>query len=946
MNRKKLCKAVLAGILCLGLAVSGMLPGAVLTSAAAENSQTVSARMPFRDMTAEEIVSEMGTGWNLGNTMDGHTGFTPGETVWQNVETTQELIKAVHDMGFNTVRVPVTWGTMIDDKNGYAIDEKWMSRVQDIVDYAVNMNMYVIINIHHDGAEQTGWLRVGASDPAPVKEKFEAVWRHIAERFKDYDEHLIFESMNEVTGEGSRLAEDTAVINELNQIFVDTVRGTGSNNAYRWLSVPGRYTNIQNTTNPEVGFALPKDTAENRLFVSVHYYDWHFGLLETTQTTSYSYDSAKALQSDFKKLQESFTSKGIPVILGEYGAVNKNNTAERAYHMEIVNRLCQQTGVVPCYWDQGWYDLGMTPDYSFALVDRTTGEQIYPEIIAAIMRGMYLPGKEDLSDIVLNPEIHTQNIPPQGDTIYYSAGKIGTAARLGISAVDKSASNMVIVWKSSDETVAAVNAVADDEIWSAAIHYTGIGNAVISACTLDGTVIREIPVKVEADYQAAYDNPVTDITAEQDSYVMTEGQSLYLNAAIAPEASTAFLTYRSSDTEILTVSKIGKVTAKKSGSAYVIITASDGFSKVVPVTVEQGEAVAQISLALNIYYNDSGNNFFSNVTGEAISVREDGQYTLSFDCARDLPAEAVQAGVKGLSNMTAVYIKDDSVTRGKSKKSPLVSCDILYDSIVVDGQEFKVLMTEPKSALKSSGIFDTNDPLNSWDGSVIEEVNVSNHVLNFAGIENPQHIEVTFTLSNLVFEEGAAQAGQPVTAESLEADGNTSVTQSGREPVELTVKLNPAGAGKVTFVSSDSKVLVVDNTGILPEGGTVTVPVECRLGGTAEVTAYTDNGISTVFTVTSSGITLEEALNTQSALSGEDGAENGQGKETADKGSAGKENADGKVSEKEAAGTAKAGNNGVVRTVFLIVGGIFLAVAAFFIAMKAAGGNGKEDKKK
>ncbi|MBQ7775776.1 MAG: glycoside hydrolase family 5 protein, partial [Lachnospiraceae bacterium] len=252
MKAKRFFSKALAGVLTVGLLFSNVnvpVEAAVVEGTGA--TQTVSAQMPFRELTADEMVAEMGTGWNLGNTMDGHTGFTPNETLWQNVETTQELIKAVHDAGFNTVRIPVTWGTMIDDANGYAIDDKWMSRVQDIVDYCINMNMYVIINIHHDGAEQSGWLRVGAEDLAPVKEKYAAVWTHIAERFKDYDEHLIFESMNEVVGPEDTIegiVKDTQVIMELNQIFVDSVRATGSNNAVRWLSVPGRYTNITNMT--------------------------------------------------------------------------------------------------------------------------------------------------------------------------------------------------------------------------------------------------------------------------------------------------------------------------------------------------------------------------------------------------------------------------------------------------------------------------------------------------------------------------------------------------------------------------------------------------------------------------------------------------------------------------------------------------------------------------
>ena len=142
---------------------------------ATENKQAVSSQLPCKVLTADEMVSEMGTGWNLGNTMDGHNGFTPNETLWQNVETTQEFIKVLHDTGFNNIRIPITWGTMIDDSNDYKIDEKWMSRVQDIVDYAIHMNMYVLINVHHDGAAQSVWLRLASDDSDFVIEKFEAV---------------------------------------------------------------------------------------------------------------------------------------------------------------------------------------------------------------------------------------------------------------------------------------------------------------------------------------------------------------------------------------------------------------------------------------------------------------------------------------------------------------------------------------------------------------------------------------------------------------------------------------------------------------------------------------------------------------------------------------------------------------------------------------------------
>lgn len=913
MKRKNQLKQLFAG-LCAGVLLFTGLPA--LSLSAAENTQTVSSQMPFRELRADEMVREMGNGWNLGNTMDGHTGFTPSETLWQNVETTQGLMKALHDLGFNTVRVPVTWGTMIDDENNYQIDEAWMSRVQDIVDYCVNMNMYVIINVHHDGAEQAGWLHIAAEDLDPIKEKYAAVWKQIAERFKDYDEHVIFESMNEVTGPGNNVAQDTAIICEFNQIFVDTVRATGSNNAYRWLSVPGRYTNIENTTNPKNGFKLPEDTVENRLFVAVHYYDWSFGLNENDlKTTDFTDQNVVQLWMDFQKLIDTFTSQGIPVILGEYGAINKNNTENRAYHMEVVTRMCQHAGVVPCYWDQGWYDLSLEPDLSFALIDRETYEQVYPEIISAMMRGLFLSGPGDFSDIERNPVI--KEITDLGSYEGTFLLHMGEVERIDLSdRVDKLAFNDVILWKSADETVATVNSDGSTDVWAAYVHAAGIGNTVITAYSQSGKAVLEIPVEVRAAVTA---NPCTGITLEQNAYTMTAGESLYLNAAMAPADTNAFLTYRSSDPSVVTVSKIGKLVAKGKGSAYIIITSSDGMTCVVPVTVEESEISKEISLALNVYFNDSAHNYYSNEYGSSISISEDGRYTLSFDCAQDLSSAAGEAGVTGLNDLTAIYIKDHSVTLGRAQKSPLVSCDIYYDSIKVDGVELVVHMDGPKSALKASGILDTNDPINSWDGSVIEEVSVSNHVLNFTNITNPQKVEITFTISNLVFDEGA-EMPEAAEATAIEA-AESGVSVSNGAPATIMAQIAPADAGKVAFVSSDASVVSVSNQGIEDANGSVSVKVYAHGTGEAVITAYTTNGLTAEFTVSA------EVFEEESIPEGND-------PDTSEE-----QQPEDVTAPEETESTSQ--NSGIVNTILLILGALVLGAGSFFGALKLAGGKKK-----
>lgn len=159
-----------------------------------------------------------------------------------------------------------------------------------------------------------------------------------------------------------------------------------------------------------------------------------------------------------------------------------------------------------------------------------------------------------------------------------------------------------------------------------------------------------------------------------------------------------------------------------------------------------------LRLALNVMYNDADGAYYGNEVGDYIEVTGNGQYTLTFDCDTQLSDEAKRSGIKALKNLTSIYIKDQDVTNGVAGKSALVSCDIQYNKIVVDGTEFTITITEPKNAIKSSGIFDTNDPFNSWDGSAVAEVEVADHVLNMTNLTNPKKVEVTFTLSNLVFE--------------------------------------------------------------------------------------------------------------------------------------------------------------------------------------------------
>lgn len=697
----------------------------------------------FVEMTGEELTEDMGAGWNLGNTMDGHTGFTPNETVWQNVRTTKKLIKSVHDMGFNTVRIPVTWGTMIDDENDYKINEAWLSRVQDIVDYCISQDMYAIVNIHHDGAEQTGWLRIASEDQEGLEKKFAGVWKNIATTFQDYDEHVIFESMNEVKGENMTVVKENQVIMKLNQIFVDTVRATGSNNARRWLMVPGKYNYIDSVCNAANEFSLPQDTIENRLIVSVHIYTpWSFcgqeSNVKSTETT-YSTKKLGTNEAEIKPLYDTYTSKGIPVVVGEYGCINKDNPTERAFYLEGMNRIFKKYKCIGVYWDQGWYDRSRKPDYSFTIIDRETGTPVEKEVTDALLRGRFgLTGETDYSTLEKSPAV----VPVASLTSNVSSATMQVNEKLTVTVTHApDNSNDVILWKTADPSVATVT--------YGTIHAKGVGTTTITAYTQSGSVAVDIPVTVTARPDAV---PCTEITVEKETCEMAVDDAEWLGAKVMPENSGENLYYRSSDENVVTVSSIGKLVAVGAGEAIVTIGASGGLTKTVSVKVSAKPKKQEIQLAVNVYYNDSINKYYSNeVSQDVLTVLDNGQYQLTFDCSRDLSSKAKESGITNLNRVSAIYIKDYEVTQGNASASPLESCQIRYDEIEVDGVKLTLTTQDFKSALKSSGIFDTNDPINAWDGSVVEEILNNANSANITAVDNPQKITITFTLSDMVF---------------------------------------------------------------------------------------------------------------------------------------------------------------------------------------------------
>ncbi|MGN0596817.1 MAG: glycoside hydrolase family 5 protein [Ruminiclostridium sp.] len=340
----------------------------------------------------------MTIGWNLGNTLDScqadrdgdgvineHVadGEEPDETLWGNPPATKELFQALLDSGVNSVRIPVTWRDHIDEQGN--ISETWLNRVQEVVDYAYDLGMFVIVNIHHDGGgdPQFGaWICNAATDYEGTLSRYKTLWAQIADRFKDYDHRLIFESMNEVGFDGLSEKKAYQTLNSLNQEFVDLIRSTGGNNPTRHLLIAGYWTDISKTCDSR--FVMPQDNV-GRCIVSVHYYTpWDF----CTTNIKNEWGTA-AEQSEMERLitmmKTNFVDKGIPVIVGEYAA-SGNDFDSCVFFCEKLVKLCHDYGIAAFLWDNG-----------NGQFDRETNtwrsEQMHSALLRAVSGEDYTPEK-------------------------------------------------------------------------------------------------------------------------------------------------------------------------------------------------------------------------------------------------------------------------------------------------------------------------------------------------------------------------------------------------------------------------------------------------------------------------------------------------------------------------------------------------------------------------
>lgn len=387
MKTKKLLAALLACITAL-LPLSACAESSMPASSESAVQNSAAQKSPAADLTTMEMVKDMGLGINLGNTFEAVGGTPAGgvqsyETSWGSPVITKEMIEGYKNEGFGVLRVPVAWSNMMD-KTDYTIDPTYLARVHEVVDWALDAGLYVIMNIHWDN----GWWENFA---VPEKKdncmtRYTRIWEQLCAEFGSENESLMFESLNEEgcwdslwnrygTDETGK-AEAYGLLNEINQKFVDLVRSSGEINAQRHLLIAGYATDVDCTC--DAMFRMPDDP-QNRCAVSVHYYTPPtFCILEhdadwgKVRNSWGSPRDTRELTINFDKLTERFVSQGIPVIIGEYGCPTKNKDA--ASIQRFLSSVCAEAvtrDMCPVLWSTtgNFYDRINCKMYDPALHD-------------------------------------------------------------------------------------------------------------------------------------------------------------------------------------------------------------------------------------------------------------------------------------------------------------------------------------------------------------------------------------------------------------------------------------------------------------------------------------------------------------------------------------------------------------------------------------------------
>ena len=318
----------------------------------------------MRNVSSMDIVSEMKTGWNLGNSLDVEG---PDETYWGNPATTKRMIDSVAARGFKTLRIPVTWRFHQDTAPNYLVEAGWLDRVEEVVNYGRANNMYVILNVHHDDP----WIIPTYDEADQVKERISKLWTQIAERFKNYSDFLIFETLNEPRHENTPnewtggTAEGRDVVNQYHQVSLDAIRATGGNNSRRHIMI----STYAASTLPIAMNELVIPNEDPNTIISLHsYFPYTFTLGGTDATWGTNNDRTQ-LEAEMDRIKTKFTDNGKAVVLGEWASGNQNNIEDRLEHAAYYAQAAAERGFATVWWDNG--NSGISND-GLAIFNRQT----------------------------------------------------------------------------------------------------------------------------------------------------------------------------------------------------------------------------------------------------------------------------------------------------------------------------------------------------------------------------------------------------------------------------------------------------------------------------------------------------------------------------------------------------------------------------------------------
>ncbi|MCD7741716.1 MAG: cellulase family glycosylhydrolase [Ruminococcus sp.] len=528
-----------------------------------------SASAASMSSTTSDFLTSLGAGWCLGNSLDA-TGSTTvsAETSWGNPKTTQAMIQAVQDAGFDTVRIPVSWGkhTSGDD---YTIDSAWMARVKEVVDYAYGIGMNVILNVHHDNSSASDSTIYYYPDSEHEEQSLEfltSVWSQISEEFADYDEHLVFETLNEprlvgtdyewwftVSNPGDTVLDAVDTINTFNQEIVNTIRESGGNNETRYIMCPGYSASLIGCTVD--GFELPddpKDSTNSRILLSIHgYTPYNLCLGSSTDITSATYTTLSSsgkseIDSLFSSLYTNFVSKGIGVVMGETGISDKNNNEARVEWAKYFYSYSKKYNIPTMLWDNNAHG-GSTKSENHMHLKRSTCKWIDPDVITAIMDTM---GVTDYTIAVDSSVVEKSEQTISGTSSYTKT--FGDSA----FTLDASAEG-TLSYSSSDTSIALVTSAGK-------VTIKGVGTATIT---------------VTAAETSSYKSATKTITIKVNKKTATPTISAIADQTCTGSAITPKLTVKVGSTYLSTSNYTATYSNNvKIGTATVKVTLKNNYS--------------------------------------------------------------------------------------------------------------------------------------------------------------------------------------------------------------------------------------------------------------------------------------------------------------------------------------------------------------------------------